>query len=236
MTPDKPSNPWMTLAKWLIAATVILLIATVAIPRSIDSFMTGTGKGVGEAISKPIERTGDALAKLTATNVTNIFETQVLAAHSANSLLVATFKGSISIRKVEESGWTRAEVEVRKPAEVPLYLPLRKNFWRFQVIDNTLLVLAPAIEFGKPSVDNVHVQRTVLDSSWRISETRMLREAEQELDERAPQLAAAQAIAAREQAREGVATFIREWLLKPQFPANKEMPLKVTFPGEPSAR
>jgi hypothetical protein len=182
-----------------------------------------------------IDSLSSGLAKLTATNVTNTFEQIVLASKTESQLHVATWKGYLSMGKVEESGWTRAEVLVRKPAQVPVYVSLKRNTWKFNVQDDSLYVYPPAIDFGPPSVDNARAERLILDSSWRISESRMLREAESELDKKADQLGKTQAQTIRDSAREGVMTFVRDWLLKPYFP-KQETKVIVIFPDEQDPR
>lgn len=220
------------LAICIASAIIGAAFVAIGLPRSIQAAFEGTGSGVSQVAKTTIDSITSGIARLTSTNVTNTFEQIVLASKSEHELHVATWKGYLSMGKVEETGWTRAEVLVRKPAQVPVYVSLKRSTWKFDVQDDTLYVYPPAIDFGPPSVDNAHAARLILDSSWRISESRMLEEAESELDRKADQLGKTQAQGIRDSAREGVSTFIRDWVLKPYFPKQQDAKVVVVFPDE----
>ena len=222
----------------LVAALVLAAIVFVfAVPRVIEGLFLGVGKGVAEVVKAPFTGAGqlvkDSLAFLTP-NITNVFETRVLATRTETNLHVATWKGEVSLRKKEESGWTKAEVEAVRPAEVPLYVSFAKNAWRFRVADRTLFVMPPGIEYGSASMDISHEAARALETSWRISETRMIADVKEQLNKEGGNMARKQAVSAVDNARSGVAAFIRSWVLEPYFPENKDARIVVVFPGEPT--
>lgn len=218
-------NTVLAVITLIVVAIVVLGIVSIrTLPDVAREGAEGTGKGLAHVLEKIFPPTS------------NVFITQVLEARPECSLHAATWTGDLSLKKTESSLWTRAEVKVAKKATVPLYVPLKREGWRITANGDHLIVHAPAITYGTTAVLNNTLTETVMDTSWRISEDRMLRDAKRELDDHAEAMAHEQARSAITKARSGVAEFVRNWVQKQPEMAGQQLPLEnitVVFEGEP---
>lgn len=223
----------------------VILVLGCALIYSLPRIITAMGRAAGDQVARVLDQAGrsvtnaatgvvDSLAKFVTPEVKNFWETRVLESQKQTRLNVATWRGTLSQRK-SKTMWPAAiaEVEVRKPAEVQLFVPLKRGSWDFVVSGKTLYVFAPSLEPAKVSVDNAHTEKLILCTSWRISEQVMLEEAEGELDKMADRMASGQASRIIDLARDGVADFVMQWVVKRYYPDGGGVKVRVIFPGEP---
>lgn len=224
----KKLNPvWILLALFVLGIVLVLQL-----PRIIIAVGDGVGRVTTESLNAMGDGAGRIMEAFTKQAVTNVFQTATFGTQAAHELHVATWRGEIRLRRKEESGWTAAEVEVSKTAEVPVYIPLAREQWSFDVVNDTLIVRCPDRQYGPAAVDNTSGRASIRETSWRIREGRMIEEAYDELDRQANGRAAGAAGADLGTARNSVAEFIRQWVLKPHFPNNQNARIIVLFPGE----
>jgi hypothetical protein len=210
----------------ILAGTVLLL------PFAVGKGMATGVQGAADAVRNLVSQVTNGFATLTQAKITESFEVYVLGTFKEQRLNVATWKGLVSLTKKEEY-WpaARAEVEVSVPVEAPLYVSLERGKWDFVPKGNTLYVLCPEITCGKAAPETLQLKKSVLTTSWRVSETRMLKEAETELWQTMQRQVILEAKKSRETARQGVLEFVRNWFVK-AHPEGKGMEIQVLFPDE----
>lgn len=123
-------------------------------------------------------------------------------------------------------------VEARAPVETTWYLDLHAP-WTVRVVDVSVLVNAPALQFNTPSVDVARLEyRQVKGSLWR-REAPVIEKLRLALGPMARRAAATHLPEVRETARAQVAAFVRAWILHEEGDGEPG-PVVVRFADEPA--
>lgn len=125
-------------------------------------------------------------------------------------------------------------VEARAPVEYTYYLDLNKS-WTLKLEGDTILVLAPPIEFNTPALDASALRFEVREGSVFRDEAAVLEQLRRGLSDLAKLRARQHVALVRETGRRRTEQFVETWLAR-AFSDGARHRAKVTFPDEaPSA-
>jgi hypothetical protein len=123
-------------------------------------------------------------------------------------------------------------VEARAPVEYTYYLDLDKE-WRFRLEGKDVQVLAPPVEFNRPSVDVSALRFEVREGSVLRDEQIALDHLRGELTRLAARRARDHLPLVRETGRRSVEAFVERWLVQ-RFTDGKGYRARVGFADEPT--
>jgi hypothetical protein len=123
-------------------------------------------------------------------------------------------------------------VEARAPVEYTYYLDLEKE-WRFRLEGKDVLVVAPPVEFNRPSVDVSALRFEVREGSVLRDEQIALDHLRAELTRLAGRRARDHVPLVRETGRRSVESFVERWLVQ-RFTDGEGYRARVRFADEPT--
>jgi hypothetical protein len=121
-------------------------------------------------------------------------------------------------------------VQARAPVEYTYYLDLNGK-WEMELEDNSVLVIAPAIEFNTPSIDASAIRYDVREGSLFRDEDIVIDKLREGLMEMSRQRARENVALIRELGRRKTAEFVQKWLTQ-TFSDGNAYHVEVYFPGE----
>jgi hypothetical protein len=123
-------------------------------------------------------------------------------------------------------------VEARAPVEYTYFLDLDKE-WQFHLEGKDVHVLAPAVEYNRPSVDVSALRYQVREGSVLRDEQIALDRLRGELSSLAERRARQQIPLVRETGRRSVEAFVEKWLVQ-RFADGDGYRARVRFADEPA--
>ena len=122
-------------------------------------------------------------------------------------------------------------VEARAPVEYTYYLDLNSK-WELRLEDEKIHVLAPPIQFNKPSIDASQIEYEVRKGSVFRNGEQAKENLKKSITFLANQKAGETVPLVRELGRRKTEEFVENWMAK-AYLDGKKYPVRVFFPGEP---
>ena len=144
----------------------------------------------------------------------------------------ATVKQNWTKDVTDDGGWLpNIVVSVEAPIEFTYYVPFNDD-WHVQRDGQVIYVLAPPIEFNKPSVDPSLIKYTTKDGSIFRSGTAAQERLKERVAQYAEDTARENIPTVREHSRKEIEDFVAGWASR-QFGGGGTYVVKAYFPGEP---
>jgi len=232
-SPRPSHTPW-ALAFAAVAVVAIVAASLVFVLRSATD-VPGTVLKEGRAALKDLR---DVAAAFSTGTVTTTFRSYATEVTGTNRLQFAEVQQMEVFERRDEAAvlWGTLAlpdvvVEARAPVEYTYYLDLDKE-WTFRLEGKDVHVVAPPVEFNRPSVD-------VSALRYAVREESVLRDEEIALDKLRSELSALTVRRARQQlplvrqtGRRSVEAFVETWLVQ-RFADGEDYRARVRFSDEP---
>jgi hypothetical protein len=233
--PQKPSNtPW-ALAFAAVAVVAIVAGSFVYVFRSARSLPEDVIQGGRQAL----QDLANVAAAFRTGTLTTTFRSYATEVTGTTRLQFAEVKQMEVFERRDEAvvlwgtfALPDVVVEARAPVEYTYFLDLDKE-WQFRLEGNDVYVVAPPVEFNRPSV-NVSALR------YRVREGSVLRDEQIALDRLRASLSSLAAHRARQQiplvretGRRSVEAFVEKWLVQ-RFADGDGYRARVRFADEPA--
>lgn len=236
--PCNDPNPWAKVTMW-VGIVFLFLAASVYVFKSLRDLPGDVIDKTGSAMGKA----GSALKELASAfhqgTVTTSFLSYATTLHPNHYLQFATLnQHEVFTRKDEATtgfGYIplpEVVVEAQAPVEYTYFLDLNAK-WELVLKDSTLHVLAPRIQFNKPSVDASAIQYEIKKGSVFRNTAQVTESLKESVTFLARVRARENIPLVRETARKQTCEFVEKWLVK-SFTDGRKYPVKVYFPEEPS--
>jgi len=222
---------------WPLAFTAISIVAIVAgafVLKSVVDVPRDIAESGREAV-RDLERIAKAFQAGTVTTTFISYATEV---SGSNYLQFATLKQMEVFERTDSRAtlWGQLElpdvvVQARAPVEYTYYLDLNGK-WEMKLEDNSVFVIAPAIEFNTPSIDASAIRYDVQEGSLFRDEDIVVDKLREGLMEMSRQRARANIPLIRELGRRKTAEFVQKWLTQ-TFSDGNAYHVEVHFAGEP---
>ena len=233
---NPPPNPWAKATMWMVIVA-LLLAGALYVFRSLRELPGNVIDKAGAVIEKAGARLMDLASAFSSNVVTTSFLSYAANIQTGHHLQFATIRQMEIFSQKDQArtgfGYIPLPdviVEARAPVEYNYYVDLNAK-WEFILKDNTVYVLAPEIEYNKPSVDASEIQYEVRKGSIFRRTEQVKENLKKSITDLADRRAKENAALVRDTARKQVGDFVERWLEK-SFTDGKKYPVKVFFPDE----
>jgi len=235
----EPDNPRPSQAPWALAFAAVAVVAIVAaslvfVFRSATD-VPGTVLREGREALEDLREVAAAFRSGTITTTFRSYATEVT---GTNSLQFAEVRQMEVFERRDEAAvlWGTLAlpdvvVEARAPVEYTYYLDLDKE-WTFRLEGKDVYVVAPPVEFNRPSVDVSALRYEVREQSLLRNEEIALGKLRSELTRLTMRRARQQLPLVRDTGRRSVEAFVETWLVQ-RFADGGEYRARVRFADEP---
>ena len=224
---------------WPLALTIISIVAIVAgtfVLKSVIDVPRDIADSGREAV-RDLERIAKAFQTGTVTTTFISYATEV---SGSNYLQFATLKQIEVFERADSRAtlWGQLElpdvvVQATAPVEYTYYLDLNGR-WEMKLENNSVLVIAPAIEFNTPSIDASAIRYDVREGSLFRDEDIVIDKLREGLMEMSRQRARDNVELIRELGRRKTAEFVQKWLTQ-TFSDGTTYHVEVVFADESRA-
>lgn len=240
------TNDTLRVLRWPLAFVLVALFALVAYLVTLERASAG-GRAIGEAAGAMADRAERLAGTFFSGDVTESFVSSMprVSAVEGGALEIAKLEITETLRRRDERraawdllplGTTSAEIEVPVTYR---YHVLLDDPWTVEVRGPVALVLAPEIRPTlPPAIHTDGMQRRTSEGLLRFDGAEQMLELERSLTPRLVDRASSERYRdlVREEARRGVADFVRKWLLSQEFWTDDRFStVKVIFPDEVTA-
>lgn len=233
-SPRPSHTPW-ALALAAVAVVAIVAASLISLFRSTAS-VPGAVLKEGRAALADLREVAAAFRSGTVTTTFRSYATEVT---GTNRLQFAEVKQMEVFERRDEAAvlWGTLTlpdvvVEARAPVEYTYYLDLDKE-WTFRLEGKDVYVVAPAVEYNRPSVDVSALRYEVREQSVLRDEQIALDRLRAELTALTLQRARQQLPLVRETGRRSVEAFVETWLVQ-RFADGDDYRARVRFADEPT--
>lgn len=234
--PRRPSHaPW-ALALAVVATVAIVVAGAVYVFHSVRSLPADVLKGGRQALRDLRE----VAAAFRAGTVTTTFRGYATEVSGTSRLQFAELRQEESFERRDSEAvlWGALAlpdvvVEARAPVTYTYFLDLDKQ-WRFRLEGRDVLVVVPAVEWNRPSVDVSALLFEVREGSVLRDEQLVLDRLRGELTPLLDRRARQHVPLVREAGRRQVEAFVETWLVQ-RFADGKGYRARVVFADEPAA-
>lgn len=170
--PDRPSSPWWVWPLTFVIVTALFIGGAVYVFTSLLSVPGDVAKG-------GLEMFRELMASLGQREVVIRFQSYATEIQGSNRLQFATLEQMEIFDRRDESPlpWGELLPEVVVEARAPVTYTYYVDFddpWQFEIEDRTVRVVAPRIQFNKPSIDASEIRfETRVSSVFRDEEAAM---------------------------------------------------------------
>ena len=230
----RPSHPPWALAFAAVAVVAIVAATLVFLLRSAAD-VPGTVLKEGRAALQDLREVAAAFSTGTVTTTFRSYATEVT---GTNRLQFAEVRQMEVFERRDEAAvlWGTLAlpdvvVEARAPVEYTYFLDLDEE-WTFRLEGKDVHVVAPRVEFNRPSVDVSALRYEVREESVLRDEQIALDKLRSELSGLTMQRARQQLPLVRETGRRSVEAFVETWLVQ-RFADGGDFRARVRFADEP---
>ncbi len=168
--------------------------------------------------------------------VVNDFRSYITKLEGTNRLQVASIESIDRFSKKDSQSilWNLISlpdvvVELQAPVEYTFFIDLKKQWeFRWEEIDTSIVVIAPALEIGTPAVDVSGMEINEKESSFLRDEDEVKEKLRLELSEKLKYSASDKIPLIREIARKEVRNFIGDWFVRFYFRNLEFSPEKIS--------
>lgn len=232
--PSESSWPWAT--AWMVTVVACLGAGFFAL-KTCSKIPGETAVATSNAVTNVVRALADVASAFTRQTITTTFSSYATSLHPSQFLQFATLKQTEAFTQSNQTvtgfGYIPLPeiiVEARAPVEFTYYLDLDAE-WKFELIDDVVVVRAPRIRFNKPAIDAAEI-------TYEVRKGSLLRNHEQALEELKKSLTSLAHLRARENialvrdtGRRQVVEFVEKWLAH-TFSDGENYAVKVYFEGE----
>lgn len=226
-------TPW-ALAAAAVGIVGIIAVSLVLVLRSATD-VPGTVLREGREALEDLKEVAEAFRTGTVTTTFRSYATEVT---GTNRLQFAEVRQMEIFERRDEAAvlWGTfalpdVVVEARAPVEYTYYLDLDKE-WSFRLEGKDVYVVAPPVEFNRPSVDVSALRYEVREESILRDEQIALDKLRGELSALTRRRARQQLPLVRETGRRSVEAFVETWLVR-RFADGEDYRARVRFADEP---
>lgn len=235
--PTARAHSWAWPVTW-ICVVLIMVAGGLYVFKSLRDLPIETAEKTSETVASAGKLLVELASAFNQGTVTTSFISYATSLDSSHYLQFASLKQTELFSQTDQAttgfGYIPLPdiiVEARAPVEYTYYLDLNST-WELRLENHAIYVLAPQIQFNKPSIDASQIEYEVRKGSVFRNGAQAKENLKKSITLLANQKAIQTVPLVRELGRRKTEEFVENWLAK-AFLDGRKYPVKVFFPEEP---